>query len=122
MWVGLSADDLANASHGVPNIPAKLNLCKVAVRNPHTGKTEFYVSKTHPFGLEASEFVGYFYEKIERPFKDSTHLPRSAQECKSDCRISSVLFMTSRCPWSPSPPNWTTFTPALNKSEADLLD
>jgi GTP-binding protein len=36
---GLSADDLADAYHGVPNIPAQMNLCVVAMRNPHTGKT-----------------------------------------------------------------------------------
>ena len=39
MWVGLSADDLADAYHGVPNIPAQMNLCVVAMRNPHTGQT-----------------------------------------------------------------------------------
>ena len=54
LWVGLSADDLADAYHGVPNIPAQMNLCVVAMRNPHTGKTEFYISKTHLFGLSAA--------------------------------------------------------------------
>ena len=54
LWVGLSADDLADAYHGVPNIPAQMNLCVVAMRNPHTGKTEFYISKTHLFGLSAT--------------------------------------------------------------------
>ena len=54
LWVGLSADDLADAYPGVPNIPAQLNLCVVAMRNPHTGKTEFYMSKTHLFGLFAA--------------------------------------------------------------------
>ena len=37
LWVGLSADDLADAYHGVPSIPSQMNLCIVAVRNPHTG-------------------------------------------------------------------------------------
>ena len=54
LWVGLSADDLADACHGVPNIPAQMNLCVVAMRNPHTGKPEFYISKTHLFGLSAA--------------------------------------------------------------------
>ena len=54
MWVGRSADDLADAYHGVPNIPAQMNLCVVAMRNPHTGETEFYISKTHLFGLSAA--------------------------------------------------------------------
>ena len=54
LWVGLSADDLADAYHGVPNIPAQMNLCVVAMRNPHTGKTEFYISKSHLFGLSAA--------------------------------------------------------------------
>ena len=38
-WVGLSADDLADAYHGVPNLPHQLNLCIVAVRNPTNGFT-----------------------------------------------------------------------------------
>ena len=50
----MSADDLADAYHGVPNIPAQMNLCVVAMRNPHTGKTEFYISKSHLFGLSAA--------------------------------------------------------------------
>jgi len=54
LWVGLSADDLADAYHGVPNIPAQMNLCVVAMRNPHTGTTEFYISKSHLFGLSAA--------------------------------------------------------------------
>ena len=54
LWVGLSADDLADAYHGVPNIPAQMNLCVVAMRNPHTGRTEFYISKSHLFGLSAA--------------------------------------------------------------------
>ena len=54
LWVGLSEDDLADADHGVPNIPAQMNLCVVAMRNPHTGKTEFYISNTHLFGLSAA--------------------------------------------------------------------
>ena len=54
LWVGLSADDLADAYHGIPNIPAQMNLCVVAMRNPHTGKTEFYISKLHLFGLSAA--------------------------------------------------------------------
>ena len=128
LWVGLSADDLADACHGVPNIPSQMNLCVVAMRKPHTGKTEFYISKTHLFGLSAavvnfnrlpemmtaisrrvgfspswhffddqgtldfeeaspnnrqcedasmaaSEFVGYVYNLIGRPFKQAKHLP-----------------------------------------------
>ena len=31
-----------------------MNLCVVAMRNPHTGKTELYISKTHLFGLSAA--------------------------------------------------------------------
>ena len=54
LWVGLSADDLADAYHGVPNIPAQMNLCVVVMRSPHTGKTEFYISKTHLVGLSAA--------------------------------------------------------------------
>ena len=54
LWVGLSADDSADAYHGVPNIPSQMNLCIVAVRNPHTGITEFYISRTHLFGLSAA--------------------------------------------------------------------
>ena len=54
LWVGLSADDLADAYHGVPNIPSQMNLCVVAMRNRHTGKTYFYISKTHLFGLSAA--------------------------------------------------------------------
>ena len=54
LWVGLSADDLADAYHGVPNIPSQINLCVVAMRNPHTGKMEFYISNTHLFGLSAA--------------------------------------------------------------------
>ena len=54
LWVGLSADDLADAYHGVPNIPSQMNLCVVAMRNPHTRKTEFYIFKTHLFGLSAA--------------------------------------------------------------------
>ena len=50
MWVGL----LADAYHGVPNIPAQMRLCVVAMRNPHTGETTFYISKTHLFGLSAA--------------------------------------------------------------------
>ena len=38
-WLGLSADDLADAFYGVPNLPHQLNLCTVAVRNPQTGLT-----------------------------------------------------------------------------------
>ena len=124
----LSADDLADAYHGAPNIPTQLNLCVVAIRNPHSGLTDFYISRTHLFGLAAavvnfnglpefmtavcrrirktpswhffddqgtldfedsdplhhrhkapgmgaSELVGFFYEKIGRPFKSSKHLP-----------------------------------------------
>ena len=127
MWVGLSSDNLADAYHGVPNLPSQLNLCVVAIRNPHSGKTEFYVSKTHffglsaavvnfkrlpelmiaicrrigqapswhffddqgtldfevhdpidrfddPAGISASEFVGFVYSKVGRPFKPSKHL------------------------------------------------
>ena len=44
LGVRLSADDLADAYHGVPNIPTQLNLCFVAIRNPHAGVTEFYPS------------------------------------------------------------------------------
>ena len=54
LWVGLSADDLADAYHGVPNIPSQMNLRIVALRNPHSGVTEFYVSRTHLFGLSAA--------------------------------------------------------------------
>ena len=54
LWVGLSADDLVDAYHGVPNIPEQMNLCVVAMRNPHTGTTEFYISKSHLFGLSAA--------------------------------------------------------------------
>ena len=54
MWVGRSSDDLADAHLGVPNIPSQPNLCIVAVRNPHSGTTEFYVSKTNIFGLSAA--------------------------------------------------------------------
>ena len=31
-----------------------MSLCVVAMRNPHTSKTEFYISKTHLFGLSAA--------------------------------------------------------------------
>ena len=54
LWVGLSADDLADAYHGVPNIPTQVNLCIAAIRNPHTGIIEFYMSRTHFFGLAAA--------------------------------------------------------------------
>ena len=54
MWVGLSSDDLADAYHGVPNLPSQLNLCVVAIRSLHSGLTEFYISKTHLFGLAAA--------------------------------------------------------------------
>ena len=54
LWVGLSADDLADAYHGVPNAPGQLNLCVVAFRNPHTRKTVFCLSFTHLFGLSAA--------------------------------------------------------------------
>ena len=54
MWVGLSSDDLADAYHRVPNLPSQLKLCVVAIRNPYTGLTEFYFSKTHLFGLAAA--------------------------------------------------------------------
>ena len=49
LWVGLSAGDLADAYHGVPNIPSHMNLCIVALRNPHSGVTEFYVSRCANF-------------------------------------------------------------------------
>ena len=39
--LGLSADDPADAYHGVLNIPTQLNLCVVAMRNPHSGLTFF---------------------------------------------------------------------------------
>ena len=51
LWVGLSGDDLADAYHEVPNIPPQLNLCVVAIRNPHSGLTEFYICRTHLLGL-----------------------------------------------------------------------
>ena len=47
LTVGLSADDLQDAYHGVPNSPSQLNLCVVAIRNPNTKKVEFYISYTH---------------------------------------------------------------------------
>ena len=127
LWVGLSADDLADAYHGVPHIPTQLNLCVVAIRSPHTGLMEFYISRTHLFGLaaavvnfnslpelmtavcrrtgkapswhffddqgtldfetsaptedriatgmSASDFVGFVYNKIGRPFKLSKPRP-----------------------------------------------
>ena len=56
MWVGLSSDDPADAYYGVPNNASQLNLCIVTLRNPHSGITEFYVSKTHLFGLSAAVF------------------------------------------------------------------
>ena len=41
MWVGVSADDLADAYHGVLNLPNQLNLCVVAIRNPELNRVEF---------------------------------------------------------------------------------
>ena len=64
MRVGLSAHGLADAYHGVPNIPAQMNLCVVAMRNLHTGQTEFYISKTHLFGLSAAVVD---FNRLRRP-------------------------------------------------------
>ena len=54
VWVGLSADDLADAYHGVPTLPNQLNLCVVAIRNPELNRVEFYISYTHLFGLSVA--------------------------------------------------------------------
>ena len=40
--VGLGADDLADAYHGIPNAPSQLGLCVVAITNPHWERMDFF--------------------------------------------------------------------------------
>ena len=54
MKVGLGADDLADAYHGIPNCPPKLGLCVVAIMNPSSKIIQFHISFTHLFGLSAA--------------------------------------------------------------------
>ena len=52
--LGLGADDLADAYHGIPNSEAQLGLCVVAIMNPDSKKIEFHISYAHLFGLSAA--------------------------------------------------------------------
>ena len=54
LWVGLSADDLADAYHGVPNAEEQLGVCVVALRCPQTDSIIFLISYAHLFGLSAA--------------------------------------------------------------------
>ena len=54
MNVGLGADYLADAYHGIPNCPTQLGLCVVAIMNPESKIIQFQISFTHLFGLSAA--------------------------------------------------------------------